>query len=85
MIDTLERAKTTIVTRNTSIPNILEYINDSRIEGNYEIDDVNKALGMIYIREKLHLFGKKSAVEDKFKGYKFPKLYSPLNLKPSTI
>lgn len=75
MLDTLERAKTTITSRNASITNIFKYINDSRLEGNYTEEEVQKALGMIYIREKLHLFDKKSAVEEKFKGYEIdPKL-----------
>ncbi|MCQ2978876.1 MAG: hypothetical protein MJ245_03660 [Clostridia bacterium] len=75
MLDTLERAKTTIVARNSSIPNIMEYINDSRIEGNYTQDDVNKSIGMIYVLEKLKLYNHTQAMEEKFKSYEAdPKL-----------
>lgn len=80
MLDTLERAKTTIVARNSSIPNIMEYINDSRIEGNYESEDVNRALGMLYVYEKIKLYEKTNDVEDKFKAYEVdPKLMKILS------
>lgn len=66
IIDALERARTNIIARNKAIPNILKYIGDSRIEGNYMQEEISQVLAMIYVQEKLELYGVSPDVEEKF-------------------
>lgn len=66
LIDALERARTNIIARNNAIPNILGYIGDSRIEGNYTQEEISQVLAMLYVQEKLELYGVSSTVEEKF-------------------
>lgn len=79
LIDALDRARASIIQRNGAIANILEYVNDSRIEGNYTSEQVSKELASIYVKEKLSLWKESSSVEEKFdKEKKDEKLQSIL-------
>lgn len=66
LIDALDRARASIIQRNGAISNILEYVNDSRIEGNYSQEEVSRELANIYVREKLSLWKESSSIEEKF-------------------